>query len=67
MSGTDYVEHEIDLLHEKLAGIYKRGRLTPTEKIAVQGLWARIERLQTSRNKVLFRELAAEQGRNYHD
>ena len=64
---SDYVEHEIEALHVKLADIYKRGKLTATEKIQVQGLWARIERLQTSRNKVLFRELAASQGRNYHD
>lgn len=63
----DYIDYEIELLHEKLAAIYRRGRLTPTEEITVQGLWARIERLQTSRNKVLFRDLAQEQGRNYHD
>ena len=59
---TDYVEREIEVLHEKLAAIYRRGKLTATE-----GLWARIERLQTSRNKLVFRELAASQGRNYHD
>ena len=64
---TDYVEREIEVLHEKLAAIYRRGKLTATEKIAVEGLWARIERLQTSRNKLVFRELAASQGRNYHD
>ena len=64
---SDYTEHEIDALHERLAGIYRRGKLTPTEKITVQGLWARIERLQSTRNKVLFSELAASQGRNYHD
>ena len=63
----DYIDYEIELLHEKLAAIYRRGKLTPTEEITVQGLWARIERLQTSTNKVLFRDLAQEQGRKYHD
>lgn len=45
---SEYTEGEVDRLHNKLAVIYRRGRLTKTEQLEVDGLWARIERLQTS-------------------
>lgn len=45
----DYTEKEIDRLHEELSAIYRRGALTATEKVTVQGLWARIERLDAAR------------------
>lgn len=45
---TTYTEQEIDRLHEKLAGIYRRGRLNAAEVLEARGLWARIERLSRS-------------------
>lgn len=53
---NDFTEQEIDRLHVKLAGIYRRGRLTSGEQITVQGLWARIERLEASRLAIMMRE-----------
>jgi hypothetical protein len=51
-----YYEKELDRLHGELATIYKRGRLTPQEKIATDGLWARIERLNTTMVRIQARE-----------
>lgn len=45
-----------DALHEDLAAIYRRGVLTPAERITVQGLWARIERLETAAAAIVKRE-----------
>lgn len=53
---TDYTEQEIERLHTELAVVYRRGALTPSEKVTVGGLWARIERLQTSQAKQVMKE-----------
>ena len=45
---TDYTEQEIERLHEKLAGVYRRGPLNAAERLETEGLWARIERLQSA-------------------
>lgn len=52
----DFTNDEIERLHVKLAAIYRLGRLTPAEEIAVQGLWARIERLEASRLAIMMKE-----------
>lgn len=46
---SDYTEDEVTRLHVKLAAIYRLGVLTRQEKTEVNGLWARIERLETAR------------------
>ena len=45
---SEYTESEVLRLHEKMAVVYRRGRLTATEQLEIKGLWARIERLETS-------------------
>lgn len=53
---SEFYESEIDRLHEKLAAIYRRGNLTSAEDSEARGLWARIERLEATRAKVVARE-----------
>jgi len=43
---TNNTQGEIARLSEKLAAIYRLGRLTASEQLEVKGLWARIERLE---------------------
>lgn len=45
---SEFYDLEIERLNAQLADIYRRGRLTPTEKVKVDGLWARIERLDAA-------------------
>lgn len=53
---SDYYDTELDRLHIKLRSIYSLGPLTPAEKIAADGLWARIERLEATKVAVQVRE-----------
>lgn len=53
---NEYYEQELDRLHTKLAAIYRLGKLTPAELIAVDGLWARIENLNKTMVKIAARE-----------
>lgn len=53
---TNSTVEEITRLHEKLASIYRRGTLTPSEVIETKGLWARIERLSTAQVAVEVKE-----------
>jgi hypothetical protein len=59
---NSYYEIELDRLHQKLSRIYALGRLTPSEQIETQGLWARIERLQTTMVKIAAKESRIEHG-----
>lgn len=54
----DFYENEITRLHEKLAALYRGGS---TDHSRIQGLWARIERLESTKAKIEVRE-AAENG-----
>lgn len=62
-SMNDFYESEIARLHEQLRGLYERSRgfkwnqaLTPGEQMQVLGLWARIERLETTKAKIEVKE-----------
>lgn len=45
---TENTGDAVTRLHNKLANIYRLGRLTDQEKLAARGLWARIERLESA-------------------
>jgi len=49
-------QQEIDRLHDKLASIYRRGRLTSGEHLEATSLWARIERLESAQVAVRVKE-----------
>ncbi len=49
---SNVYEREIDRLHQDLARIYRRGRLTSFEDQEVRGIWARIERLEAINVKI---------------
>lgn len=53
---TEYLQREIDRLDNQLAAIYRRGKLTATEIITTKGLWAQIERLETTSVQIDARE-----------
>lgn len=57
---TEYYTQTLERLHEELAAIYRRSRggapLTPTENVTVDGLWARIERIETAAVLIAARE-----------
>ncbi len=53
---SKYYDQEIDRLHAKLAAIYRRGTLTPSEQIEVRGLWAQIERLEKTKMQIEIKE-----------
>lgn len=42
-SMNDYYDHQVELLHHRLARIYRED---PGNKYAIEALWARIERLE---------------------
>ena len=56
---TTYYDQEIEQLHQKLARIYHLGRLSPTEQIAAEGLWSRIERLETTNTLITVKNQGA--------
>lgn len=60
---TEYYKQTLERLHEELAAIYRRSRggvaLTPTEMVTVEGLWARIERIDTAAVLIAAREKEA--------
>lgn len=53
---SEFYDSEIDRLHHQLAEVYRRGALTSAEEVQVKGLWARIERLEATRAKIVVRE-----------
>lgn len=53
---NEYYDQEIDRLNAQLETIYRRGTLTPTEKVTVDGLWARIEKLEKTKVQVEAKE-----------
>lgn len=50
---TDFYDAEIDRLHVLLAQMYRK---TPGDTLRINGLWARIERLQAQNARVTVRE-----------
>lgn len=50
---NDFYDTEIDRLHDELAHLYRN---KSTDGTRIDGLWARIERLETSRVRVAAKE-----------